>query len=152
MGVVWGSLGSHFGDFLEVSWISKNVCFTIVKLYFLRFGRVLVRDFFVLCFCIDTFKVFLVEFCGFVGPQGPHGLPNASLLGTLRDQISAELGALVAPWFQGESQTPKRGHLGSLWRHFGVSFRVILRCFLHDCFKQNVMSLFKHVVTSGRIF
>jgi len=58
-----GSFGSHFGDFLEVSGISKNVCFTIVKPYFLRFRRVLVRDFFVLCFCIDTFRVFFMQFC-----------------------------------------------------------------------------------------
>ena len=40
----------------------------------------------------------------------------------------------------------------SLWGHFGVSFGRILKCFLYDCFKQNVMSLFKLVVTSGRIF
>ena len=93
-----------------------------------------------------------MEFCGFVGPQGLHGVSNGSLLGTLRDQISAELGALVAPWFQGGSQTPKRSHLDSLWRHFGVSFRRILRCVFYDCFKQNVMSLFKLLATSGRIF
>ena len=93
-----------------------------------------------------------MEFCAFVGPQGFHGVPNGSLLGTVREQISAELGALGAPWFQGGFQTPKRSHLGSLWGHFGVSFRPILRCFLHDCFKQNVMSLFKLVVTSGCIF
>ena len=128
-GALWGSFGGHFSDFLGVSGISKNVCFTAVKPYFLRFGRVMVRDFFVLCFCIDTFRVFLVEFGGFVGPQGLHGVPNGSLWGTLRDQISAELGALEAPWFQGGSQTPKRSHFGSLWGQFGVSFRPILRCF-----------------------
>ena len=109
-----------------VSGIFENVCFTKVKPYFLRSGRVLVRDFFVLCFCIDTFTVFLMEFCGFVGPQGLHGVSNGSLLGTLRDQISVELGALVAPWFQGGSQTPKRSHLESLWgvflRYFEVFF------------------------------
>ena len=104
------------------------------------------------CFCSDTFRIFSMEFCGFVGPQGLHGVPNGSLLGTLREQISAELGALGAPWFQGGFQTPKRSHLGSLWGHFGVSFRPILRCFLYDCFKQNVMSLFKLVVTAGCIF
>ena len=54
--------------------------------------------------------------------------------------------------FQGGSQTPKRSHLASLWRHFGVSFRRILRCVFYDCFKQNVMSLFKLLATSGRIF
>ena len=70
-----------------------------------------------------------MEFGGFVGPQGLHGVPNGSLRGTLRDQISAELGALEAPWFQGGSQTPKRNHFGSLWGQFGVSFRPILRCF-----------------------
>ena len=113
-GVLWGSFGGHFCDFLGISGISKNVCFIIVKLYFLRFGRVLVRDFFVLCFCIHTFRAFLMEFCGFVGPQGLHGVPNGSLLETLREQISAELGALGAPWFQGGSQTPKSNHLGSL--------------------------------------
>ena len=126
--------------------------FYFSKTILLRFGRVLVRDFFVLCFCIDTFTVFLMEFCGCVGPQGLHGVPNGSLLGTLRDQISAEFGALGAPWFQGGSQTSKRSHLESFLGHFGVSFRSILKCFLYDCFKQNVMSLFKLVVTSGCIF
>ena len=54
--------------------------------------------------------------------------------------------------FQGGSQTPKRCHLGSLWGHFGVSFRRILRCVFYNRFKQNVMSLFKLLATSGRIF
>ena len=126
MGAIWYPFWGHFRHFLGIGWIFENVCFTKVKPYFLRSGRVLVRDFFVLCFCIDTFRVFLMEFCGFVGPQGLHGVSNGSLLGTLRDQISAELGALVAPWFQGGSQTPKRSHLESLWgvflRYFEVFF------------------------------
>ena len=124
MGVIWYPFLSHFRHFLGIGWIFENVCFTEVKPYFLRSGRVLVRDFFVLCFCIDTFRVFSVEFCGFVGLQGLHGVSNGSLLGTLRDQISAELGALVAPWFQGGSQTPKRSHLGSLWGVFLKYFEV----------------------------
>ena len=70
-----------------------------------------------------------MEFCGSVGPQGLHGVPNGSLLGTLREQISAELGVLGTPWFQGGSQTPKRSNLDSLWGHFGVSFGRILKCF-----------------------
>ena len=30
-GTIWGSFGSHFGDFLGIRWISENVCFTTVK-------------------------------------------------------------------------------------------------------------------------
>ena len=50
LGPIFGAFGGHFGDFFRMRWIFENVCFTIVKLYFLRFGRVLDRDFFVLCF------------------------------------------------------------------------------------------------------
>ena len=82
--------------------------------------RVLVRDFFVLCCCVDPFEVFSMEFCGFGGRQGFHRVPNGSLLVTLRDQISAQLGALVASWFQSGSQIPKRWHLGSVWHVLGV--------------------------------
>ena len=102
------------------------MCFIKVKHYFLRFGRVLDRDFFVLCFLIDTFKVLFVVFWRFFGPQGPHGGPNGSLWGILRDQINAQLATLVAPWFQGGSRAPKRSHFESLWgvflRYFGVLF------------------------------
>ena len=87
LGAIWGSFGSHFGDFSEVSGISKNVCSIKVKLYFFRLGRVLVRDFFVLCFCIDTFRVFFhrillicwssgfpwgPKWVSFGDPQGPN--------------------------------------------------------------------------------
>ena len=58
------------------------------KTILLSFGRVLVRDF-VLFFCIDTFTLFVMECCRFVGPQGLHGVPNESLLGILRDQLRA---------------------------------------------------------------
>ena len=85
--VIWGAFWGHFGDFFRVRWIFENVCFTIVKPYFLRSGRVLDRVFFVLCFWIDTFGVLFEVFWRFVGPQGPHGGPNGSLLGTLKDQI-----------------------------------------------------------------
>ena len=50
IGSIWGPFGSDFGDFLRMRWIFENVCFTIVKPYFLRSGKVLDRDFFVLCF------------------------------------------------------------------------------------------------------
>ena len=40
-----------------------------------------------------------------------------------------------------------RPQKGAIWSHFGVT----LGCLL-DGFKQSVMSLFKLVVTSGRIF
>ena len=125
-GAIWGAFGGHFGHFFGVRGIFENVCFSIVKQYFLRFGRVLDGVFFVLCFWINTFGVLLVVFWVFVGPQGPHGGPNGSLLGTLRDQISAQLATLVAPWFQGGSRAPKRSHFESLWgvfwRYFGVCF------------------------------
>ena len=86
MGVIWGSFGGHFGDFLVVSGIVENACFILVKLYFLRSGRVLIRDFFVLRFYSNIFSVFLSKFFGFVEFQGPQGIPNGSLLETLRGQ------------------------------------------------------------------
>ena len=49
-GSILKSFGSNFCDFGGIRWISENVCFTIVKHYFFRFGRVLDRDFFVLGF------------------------------------------------------------------------------------------------------
>ena len=98
--------------------VSKNVCFIVVEHYFLRFGRVLVRDFFMLCFCIDTPTVFLMDFCGFVRPQGFHGVPNGSLLGTLRDQISVELCVLVPRWFPDPKKEPFGVTLASLWGVF----------------------------------
>ena len=108
------------------TWIFENVCFSIVKPCFLRSGRVLDRVFFVLCFWINTFGIPFVVFWIFVGPQGPHGGQNGSLWGTLRDQISAQLATLVAPWFQGGSRAPKRSHFWSLWgvfwEHFGFVF------------------------------
>ena len=89
LGAIWRAFGGHFCDFFRVRWIFEHNGFTIVKQYFLRSGRVLDRGFSVLCFWIDTVRVFLVEFWGFVGPQGlPRG-PNGSLWGTLRDQIRA---------------------------------------------------------------
>ena len=59
---IWGAFGNHFGDFFGVKVIFESVCFTIVKPYFLRYGRVLDRDFFVLCFWIYTFTVFCENF------------------------------------------------------------------------------------------
>ena len=115
---IWGAFGGHFGHFFGVGGIFENVCFSTVKQYFLRFGRVLNRVFFVLCFWINTFGILFVVFWIFVGPQGPHGGQNGSLWGTLRDQISAQLATLVAPWFQGGSRAPKRSHFESLWGVF----------------------------------
>ena len=78
LGVVWSWFGPHFCNFLEVLGISENVCFTIVKPYFLRCGGVWVPDFWTLCFCIATFTMFFAKSCGFVDPQGLHGAPNVS--------------------------------------------------------------------------
>ena len=50
LGAIWGAFWGHFGDFFRIRGIFKNISFTEVKRYFLRFGRVLDRDFFVLCF------------------------------------------------------------------------------------------------------
>ena len=50
LGAIWGTFYGHFGDLFRISGIFKNMCFTMVNPYFLRFGRVLDRDFFVLCF------------------------------------------------------------------------------------------------------
>ena len=69
------AFGSHLGDFFRVRWIFENVCFTKVKPYFLRSGRVLDRLFFILCFWIDAFGVLFAVFWRCVGPQGPHGGP-----------------------------------------------------------------------------
>ena len=74
-GVLWGSIvpiwepfGSHVCDFLGIRWIFEKVCFTIVKPFFLRSGRVLVRYFSVLCVWIDTLGAFVVDILGVVGP------------------------------------------------------------------------------------
>jgi len=50
LGAIWGAFWGHFGDFFRIRGIFKNIGFTNVKRYFLRFGKVLDRDFFVLCF------------------------------------------------------------------------------------------------------
>ena len=59
---IWGAFESHFGDFFRIRFIIENVCFSLVKLHFLRFGRVLDRVFFVLCFWINTFGILFVVF------------------------------------------------------------------------------------------
>ena len=56
-GGIWGAFWDRFGDFFRAGWVFENVCFIIVKPYFLRFGRILDRDFFVLCFWIYTFTL-----------------------------------------------------------------------------------------------
>ena len=55
-GGIWDAVGSHFDDFCRIRFIFESVCFNIVKPYFLRFGRVLDCDFFVLCFWIYAFN------------------------------------------------------------------------------------------------
>ena len=53
LGRIWeafANFGCHFGDFSRIRFIFENVCFIIVKAYFLRSGRVLDHDSFVLCF------------------------------------------------------------------------------------------------------
>ena len=50
LGAIFGAFWAHFGDFFRIRGIFKNISFTGVKRYFSRFGRVLDRDFFVLCF------------------------------------------------------------------------------------------------------
>ena len=47
---IWGAFWYHFGDFLGSGGSLKNICFIKIRRYFLRFGKVLDRDFFVLCF------------------------------------------------------------------------------------------------------
>ena len=126
LGAIGGAFLGHFDDFFGIGWIFENLCFTIVKPCFLRSGRVLDRDFFVLRFWICAFRCFLIEFGRFVGPQGAHRVPNGSLLGVLERQISAQFGTLVASSFQSGSQAPKRSHFGSLWgvfwEYFGYVF------------------------------
>ena len=89
--VLFGSIletfGCHFGDFWEVRWMFENVCFTKVKHYFWRFGRVLIHDFFMLFFLSVFHEHSLLTFLDFVGSQGLHRDPNGSHLGTLRGQI-----------------------------------------------------------------
>ena len=87
-------------------------------------------------------KYFFLEFGGFVGPQGLHKYPNGSLWGTLRDQISAQLATLVAPWFQGGSQAPKKEPLwvtwGCLfevfWSVICMIFDITCNVFFQDCY------------------
>ena len=61
-GAIWGAFGGHFYHFFGVRGTFENVCFSIVKPYFLRFGRVWDGVFFVLCFWINTFGVLLLVF------------------------------------------------------------------------------------------
>ena len=49
LGAIWEAFRCHFGDFFRLRCIFENVRFTIVKPYFLRSGRVLDHDFFMLC-------------------------------------------------------------------------------------------------------
>ena len=56
-GAIRGAFWCHIDDFFRIRWIFKNVCFTIVKQYLLRSGRVLVGDIVALCFWIDLFKL-----------------------------------------------------------------------------------------------
>ena len=86
-GAIWGSFGSHFGDFLRIRWISENVCFTLIKHQFWRFGRVLIPDFFLLFFLSVSFEHSSVTFVDFVGPLGLLRDPNGSHFGSLRGQI-----------------------------------------------------------------
>ena len=66
LGSILEPFGEHLGvvfiTFLGVRGTFENVCFTIVKPYFLRFGRVWDGVFFVLCFWINTFGVLLLVF------------------------------------------------------------------------------------------
>ena len=68
-GAIWGAFWGHFGHFFRVRWIFENNGFTIVKQYFLRSGRVLDRDFFLLCFWIYTFTVFCPKFEDLLAPR-----------------------------------------------------------------------------------
>ena len=61
-GAIWGAFGGHFYHFFGVRGTFENVCFSIVKPYFLTFGRVWDGVFFVLCFWIDTFGILSVVF------------------------------------------------------------------------------------------
>ena len=95
-GRVWGGLGgplgaigvdlegiwTHFGDFFRLRGIFKNICFTIVKLYFLRIGGFQVGDFFLasfLCLFLDPLFMALVDF---LWSNGRHEGPNGPPLGT----------------------------------------------------------------------
>ena len=66
-GAIWVAFRGHFSGFFSVRWIFETMCFSIVKHYFLRSGRVLAGDFFLLCFWISTFVVFLLDLLRFVG-------------------------------------------------------------------------------------
>ena len=114
-------LGSHFGDFLEVSRISKNVCFIIVKLYFSRFGRVLVCDFFALCFCIDTFKIFYWNFADLLVLKISMGSQMGPFWGPSESKLTQNL----TLWGHHGSKVAPRPEKGSIWGHFGVT----LGCF-----------------------
>ena len=50
LGAIWRTFYGHFGDLFRKGGIFKDMCFISVKQYFLRFGRVLDRDFSVLRF------------------------------------------------------------------------------------------------------
>ena len=144
LGAIWVAFWGHFGDFFRIRGIFKNISFTKVKRYFLRFGRVPDRDFFVLCFWIYAFTVLWIKFWGSVGFQGPHGAPNGSLWGPFWCQISAHFVTLVASWFQSGSKAPKRSHFGSLWGVFLGYFAMF--------FVWHFNAFVQDVVTSVRTF
>ena len=100
--------------------ISENVCFTVVKHYFLRSGRVQIRDFFMSCFRSKIVGTFLVKFFGFVGFQGPHRVPNWSLLGTLRGTLAQKGEFDSAPVPRWPPGSKKESFGGGSGLYFGV--------------------------------
>ena len=94
------------------------MCFTIVKQYFLKSGRVLIGDFFMFFLRVNTVSYFVSVFLGFLGPKALHRVPNGSLLGDFCDKVNAKLVTLVASWFQSGSQASKRSNLGYFWGVF----------------------------------
>ena len=60
-GSIWGSFSAHFDDFEGNDFFLFNVCFTVVKPYFLRSWRVLCQYFFVILFNGPNFVDFLLQ-------------------------------------------------------------------------------------------
>ena len=78
-GSILSSFWCNFGDFLRMGGICENMCFTIVKQWFLRVRGIPDRSFFLMffrcCFWVLLFSCFYAFYTFF----GAHGLPNGLL-------------------------------------------------------------------------
>ena len=102
--------------------IFENVCFTIVKHYFLRFGRVSNLDHFATRFVHSFWTSFFPCVCGYYAIWGAKGLPKGSPGETLKSQIRVKFQSLVPMRSQGGFQGAKLEILEVILECFGGLF------------------------------